>query len=989
MSLIKKISFGTGQQNPYLFSSQFQNQQASSGNTQNFQNSQHDGVSISSKKIAYVSSGLALAALGVSTIAAVRAGKKPQVKETSVNDITNAVEQALKSVRSEVAELKVKSDIDNKLNDRFNSVYGRINEVDGSINSKAEWFDNWLKSADEKLREKSEFFVGWFKSLDERTNGLMSRMSELSATERNIVKIDNFNLLQNITSDGMRLELPNAVKTEISTAASKIINKGTQIPKLDKNSTIWSITMESIPEKEGGLGEVPTQIAKNMTKELDISNYLVRPINEIPGTSTIIEKDGKWHYKYGKFHMDVDKIAEFEVYAFRNGRSEKELVEVFVGNDPDFGFKRLMFRNPDYFMANGLYKDSQRASEKERCAFLVKSAYEFAKMKIDPNSRTSYRIFNEKLFNETPAPDAMLLNDWHAAGMAGLTKLLAPAEAAMGELSKPAAETLKKMNLIEIIHNADYQGQDWAHAADILNTLYGKYAYDIYTLAKTGLEPEGLKNVHVIDGSINLANISASLANKLKPVSRSYGNELGADFDRGHSLQHIYQKRLDEGTMVGQSNGWDRSVNEVSVKNVVKFNDNLNLDKFTILKQGIDSLDLTKSQKEIIKAVFTDPKDKSKPLKFTYENAEKLLQQLKDLNFDKLNEFLAKMDAEGVTKLRTFEPEVHTDDIETIMKARLHNKAQFIDLLKSMQEYNKTHGQLFNLAAEGVTDLSKIDMDDLDNQIVLNCGTRFVSQKGVNILAEVMKQVFEEWPARYPGKPKPIFPVGGADGETGQWEALMRGFKSSMGDKAETVPYMVGYTPNNVFHSGSDITLYPSHFEPDGSKWESLYKGTPVVATRVGGHIDSIVDGYNGYLTARTVPEVKNSGYDYLGTMVYDFKQAIFRACDDFFNKDKWKEMVRHSIDGDQSWLIKDKDGRIVGGSLLGHLEDLGFNLDDFPKIANAETRKAFAESHKVDKILPKSEVSDDLSVKAPKASKKTTKSKKTSRAGKKPKTDA
>ena len=78
-----------------------------------------------------------------------------------------------------------------------------------------------------------------------------------------------------------------------------------------------------------------------------------------------------------------------------------------------------------------------------------------------------------------------------------------------------------------------------------------------------------------------------------------------------------------------------------------------------------------------------------------------------------------------------------------------------------------------------------------------------------------------------------------------------------------------------------------------------------------------------------------------------NFKEAIYRACDDFFNKDKWKQMVRHSIDGDQSWLIKNKEGRIVGGALLGHLEDLGYNLADFPNIAPLEVRKAFSASQK------------------------------------------
>jgi len=945
MSVIKKISFGTGQQNPYLFMSSGSNTQAAPVNSQ--QNLQNNGFSLNNKNVAYVTSGLALAALGVSTVVAARAGRKPKEAQSSSKELINAVQEGLNSVKNEVAEMKMKSDMDAKINERLHNVSEWIKGVEGRISSNGNWHDNWLKAVEGKISEKSDFSVGWLKALEERVNGLSSRVSEMFATERNIVKVDGFNLLQNITSDGKRLELPKAVIEELETTASKIIHKGTPIPKLEKNSTVWSLTMESIPEKEGGLGEVPTQMAKNMTN-LGISNYLVRPINEIPGVSSIISKDGKWHYKYKDLDMDVDKIAEFEIYAFRNGRTEKELVEVFVGQDPKFGFKRLMFKNEDYFNANGLYKDSQRASEKERCAFFVKSVYEFAKIKMDPQSRTSYKILNEAMFNETPAPDAMLLNDWHAAAMAGMTKLLAPVEAAMGELSKPVAQKLKKMNMVEIIHNADYQGQDWHHVSDIMNTLYGKYAYDIFTHAKTGLEPEGLKNIHIIDGSVNLANISAALANKLKPVSKTYGNELGAEFERGHSLQHIYQKRLDEGTMVGQSNGWDRVVNEVSVKNVNDFNNNLNIDKFTILKDGIDSLDLTETQKKAIKAVFVDSKDKSKTIKFRYDNIDEMLKTLRDLEFDDLTKFLDKMDKEGVTKLRTFKPEVAADDIDTIMEARRYNKAQLINLLKSMSEYNETHPDFFNLAKEGVTDLSKVNMDDLDNQIVLNCGTRFVSQKGVNILAEAMKQVLEEWPQRYPGKPKPIFPIGGADGESGQWEALMRGFKADMGAKADTVPYMVGYTPNNVFHSGSDITLYPSHFEPDGSKWESLNKGTPVVATRVGGHVDSIIDGYNGYLTKRTVPEVRSSGFEYLSTMVYDFKEAIYRACDDFFNKDKWKQMVRHSIDGDQSWLIKDKDGRIVGGSLLGHLEDLGFNLNDFSDIAGAEARKAFKDSHKI-----------------------------------------
>lgn len=946
MSLVKKISFGNGQLNQFMFrpsqTAQQSNPVATASNTQS-----QTKTDTSAKTIAYVSSAVALASLGISTAIAIKSGKKGKNFEKSGDEFLNAMssklELGLKSMRDDIADLRAKSDLDMKLDGRFKGYEDWIKEIERRIQETGEWHDNWLADIERIAKEKGDFSVGWLKALEERLNGVASRVSELSGTERNLVKIDNFNLLQNLGPDGQRIGLPQKVIQEVRETASKMIHKGSEIPKLDPKAVTWSLTAESIPEKEGGLGEVPVQMAKNMTKELGINNYLIRPLNEIPGVSTLVAKDGKYQYKYKDLELDVSKVIEFDTYAFRNGRTEKQTVEVFYGIDPK-GFKRLMFKNKDYFGANGLYTDSQRASEKERYAFFSKAVYEFAKIKSDPKAATSYNIFNEAIYNEIKAPDTLLLNDWHASAMAGLMKLLAPVEAAMGELSKTTADKFKKMNCLEIIHNADYQGQDWMHAGDIINTLFGKYAYDIYTNAETGLNPDGLKKVLNIDGNVNLANIAASLANKLKPVSRTYSQELAQQFERSKSLQHIYQIRLAEGTMNGHSNGWDRAVNEISAANLPGFNNNVNDDKFKIIRDAIESLpSLQAGQRENIETVFKNLKGG----KITCDNFEPMLKELKELEIPKLNELLAKLEADGVTKLRQFKAATHVDDIDTIMEARTHNKRQSLELMRSMADYNNNVGKLFELAEDGVTDLSKVNMDDLDNQVVLNCGTRFVGQKGINILIGAMKQIIKEWPQRYPGKPTPIFPLGGVDGEGGRWQKAMKEFKREMGPDGKWVVYWEKYTPNNVFHGGSDITLYPSHFEPDGSKWESLNKGTPVVATRVGGHVDSIIDGYNGFLTKRTVPEVLDSGYDYLDTMIYDFKEAIYRAIDAFYDKKAWKELVRHSIDGDHSWLIKNKDGKIVDGALLGHIEDLGYNLDDFPMIANADVRKAFAESRK------------------------------------------
>lgn len=972
---IKKISFGNGQLNQFMFTPQSQ-PSLTTATAPQLPERQVEKDTDAIKKVAYLSSAVAIASIGLSAVSVLRGGgKNSNLSKAAANagseieeEVSKRMNTLLTPLKEQIANLQAKSDLESKFNDRFNGIENWNRQLENTLRDKFNWYDGCFGGISQKIKETGDFATGWLKALEERINGIHVP-SSANALDRNIAIVDNLPLLQNLGAGGKRVMLSKKAADEIRDIARTMIYKGTKIPKLEKNSTVYSLTAESIPEKEGGLGEVPVQIAKNLTKELGISNFLVRPLNEIPGVSSIVEKNGKWHYKFKDMEMDVDKVAEYDISVFRNGKSQKEKVEVFYGIDPKFGFKRLMFRNNDFFAAKGLYTDSQVVSEKERYAFFPRAVYEFIKLKLAPESLTSYKVFNEKVFDEIPAPDALLLNDWHAAAMPGLTKLLSTAEAANGELSAAAAKKLKNMNNVELIHNLDYQGDDYAHSADILNTLYGKYAYDIYTTSQTGLDLGNLQNVHVIDGVLNLANISASLANRLKPVSPTYAREIATDSVRSRALNHIMGVRLNEGTMYGESNGWDRSVNELSSMNIINdINNNLNSDKFTILKKGIDSLDLTSEQKASIRSIFYDAKEK-REIKFKYNNANELIKSLRALGIDKLNKFLNDMDKEGVTKLRTFTPMTHSDDIEAIMNAKRQNKAEFLRYLQAMNDYNKGHKGFFNLAEEGVTDLSHVDMDNLDDQIVINCGTRFVSQKGINILEGVMRQVLQEWPERYPGKPKPIFPIGGADGEGGQWEALIRKFKADLGQDANTVPYMVGYVPNNVFHGGSDITLYPSFFEPDGSKWESLYKGTPVVATRVGGHVDSIIDGYNGFLSKRTVPEAGLSGYDFVDTMIYDFKEALYRAIDTFFDKNKYKEMVRHSIDGDQSWIIKDKDGKIVGGTLLGHMQDLGFNLDEFPMIANKEAREAFKQARK-QPLKPIVEAAASEPVEAPKVKK-------------------
>lgn len=856
------------------------------------------------KSAAFVSSAAALAALGVAVVSLKNGRNLKKAIQTLTSNTTDAASRLEANFTGKI----------NQLAEKAESLVTENESISKRLNDSNKWHDNWIKDVERKAN-----------------NALGIRALENSINERNLGLIENLTLMQNVRNDGSRIPLDKNTKEWLNTAASRFIFKGKEhieARPLSKNSTIWSMTAESIPEKEGGLGEVPVQIAKNMTKELGINNFLVRPMSLLPGRSKLVEHNGKFTYLYdldknNPYKMDVDKVAEFTTNVFRNGKYEPQRIEVFTGIDPKFGYKRLMFKNSDYFTSNGLYTDTQKVSEPERYAFFPKAVYEFQKYLLDPSSMTEIKVFDG--ISDIKPPDAMILNDWHAGAMAALLRLKAPVEASMSELSKDAAEAMKTMNILNINHNLDYQGTSWQHTSEILNTLFDKYAYDIYENADTGFGFDALKKVLTVDGNVNLANMAGCLSNKMLPVSPTYAFELAEQSERSHAMQHLCKTRLNQGTLEGRSNGWDREVNEVSEKNLKAFNNMLNNDKFTILKNTLRKIvGLSEQQKTELNEILSSPMD--------YTNFKVRLEEFRKIGSESVNTALDELESKGITKLRTFKKNTSEDTTEHILLARKHNKAMFMDYLNSMIQHNKNKENIFPIANAEMTDISHIKPEDLDDTIVFNMGVRFVGQKGVDIACNAINKVLREWETKYPGKKKPVFVIGGEDAESGKIKKYVSDLKDMLGENGKQIIHNDGFTANPVWQSGSDFTIYSGHFEPDGAKWESLYKGTPVICTRVGGQVDSVQDEINGFLTARTVPEIKSSGKDYLTEISNDLTDSIYKAVNTFYDKEAYAKMVRSSIDGNQSWIIKNKEGQITGGALIGHLKDLGFNLSDFPQ---------------------------------------------------------
>ncbi len=891
----------------------------------------------SSKKITpLVTATLAVVSLGFSVYALKgRSGEAKQAveeaKSAAKQVVTDVVKEA-KKVAKETATAASKSAIEAEKSSIMASADTAAKEL---ATLKTE-----IEALGTKIDQNQKWNDGYFEGLRRTIDDVKGRQVEASAPrEKFLAYVDGKTLLQNVDNSGNRITLKEPIIKELKLTAQKYMTgkdatgAAVTIAALGAGSTVWLPTAESLPEKEGGLAEVPVQMAMNMDK-MDINNYIVRPLMEVPGKTRFYSEGSDYYYYYPGLEEKVtdeatgrsrkeerpiklEKVVDFETKVFRNGHYETQPVEVFYGEDSIRGYKRLMFRNKDYFTASGLYKGTQMVSEAERYAFFNKIMYDFMKLKMDSKSIQGYNVPNRTLFDQIKAPDAVVLNDWHCGPAAALLRYKTILESEAGELNKSAAQKLRDMNLLYIVHNSDYQGDDWRNTSEILNTLFDKYTLDIYETARTRFVDEdnhaidNLENVLTIDGNVNMANMGMCLANMVKPVSKTYATEMATRPERSRGLMHVTGFRIGNGTLEGASNGWDRTANEIALE--------------------------TKPYNDTVAMI-------NKDISFITD----VVKKYPEFKFD-------------IPEERSVKPVTSLMDINEIMANRKHNKMMFVDYLKTSLSYNQAAMSynesqkdeskkvpLINFDLTGVSDLSDVDINNLDNIPVLTMGVRFVEQKGVDIATKSLIDLYRNWETFYPGKELPIVVIGGEDptGRAAVYRTIAQKAKSELGELGKRLLYMDGFTPNPAFYAGSDYTLRPSHFEPDGDKWESLYRGTPMLMTRVGGHVDSIKDGINGFLSRRTVSQIceqlnieaiKWDGkYDqrYLDAMSADYTETIKRGLDAFYNKKQYQNLVDNAIHGNQSWVQYDDDGKIVECPLVGHMRDLGFDFS-YGKLAN------------------------------------------------------
>ncbi len=639
---------------------------------------------------------------------------------------------------------------------------------------------------------------------------------------------------------------------------------------LKVGDTVWSITSEFAPMKEGGLGVVPVDLQNNFEK-LGVKTPTFIPMYQKNGHATLRNINGKYSYNYNGTIFNLDKVAEYRVHSYRRNDSKDEPVEVFVSTSK-MGTKKvdgkdvpveiltapLVFLKNDEYFNGSIYAKTAKSDEPEKFAFFAKSVYELAKAKFDPNSVKGMKIINQEKYENIAAPNGLMLNDWQASPIAALARYKAPMENAYGGLNDDAEAKLENMKIMTIGHNAQYQGathldnsyeQKIEVSENILNTLFDNFASDIVKNAKTGSEYDSLSNSVILDPDsgdrhVNFLNMGICLSDYFAPVSKNYAKELVDDPMKSGYLQWAVGQRDKSNTLIGIINGND-----------------------------IDNLAIGKKVGFIKKVTGSDFK-------------------------------------------------VYTQDSpkEEVMAARLENKIKFYN--EFMSPICDGSKKASGLEVVGKTELPKLSDEEIAQTPIISFAHRLVSQKGAGTLSGAIKNIYENWEKEFPGKPKPIFYIGGEDGEGGAQRKIIEELKANLKpEDSNRVMFAHGFNPNPAIMSATDYFLMPSNFEPCGlTQSEAFAFGTPVIATATGGIVDTVVaegDSQTGILSK----EINAEG----------FGKAIKEGLNIFYDdKSKYENMCMNALHQDFSWIQPNKEGPIYD-----YLDKFGLKREDLPEKAD------------------------------------------------------
>ncbi len=721
-------------------------------------------------------------------------------------------------------------------------------------------------------------------------NVIMSKLSELSQKTDiqeklpQKVKVISDTLTGKITYSEEELDKP--ILNKIRMEARKRIERH-DIPRLE-NPTVWIPTSETVNTvKEGGLAEVPVQIADTLNNKvlnggvkgegIVLSGlYVHNGAKTLSGMKAFITElgNGKAFYKVGnnKDGLLLQKLCELEIPVHENGILTFEKTKIYTTKVNNTRY--ILFSNKRMDITDGKdaakispYTSNGNSNEQERFAFFSKAVHEFAlhlkkneengKLMLTDGSLVSRSEFDGKIDAIKP-PDAMIANDWQAGPCVALFRYMTQIKAKMNVISEEAAEKLSNIPIVYVGHNMAYQG--WVndkYAQDkILSLLFEKYMKSLrtVTISHPQFDNHKLNNTLYTGESVNFAQMGCTLADMVKPVSKNYAEQVATSGEFSRDLPELLRLRKNQGTMIGTVNGNDKANLIPTEPLISKLNNTLKLKEIT----GIEL----------------------KP--YTAEDAD----QIKPENSKVLNRYLKKYVADLKAK------SVNSKDPPLISP-----------------EY---------------TDISDIT-DKTPIYVMIG---RMDPQKGFDINMKAIKKLYEQ--LTKDNKEKPVFIMAGKPsppvnkGDKDMLEDILKPKKAEMKEMGNRIVIMPGFVTDElkeILQVGGQYFDIPSWFEPCGLvQMEAMAKGTIPVASRTGGLVDTIKHGVDGFLSKEILPEMTDAN---LQKNAASFAEALKQSYDLFVNDSgKYYQMVKNAMNNDFSWII-DKNPADRKGSFWEYMDAL------------------------------------------------------------------
>lgn len=653
--------------------------------------------------------------------------------------------------------------------------------------------------------------------------------------------------------------------------------------KYPELTSLWGMTSEYEPIKKGGLGVVPSDLQDNFTtlgidSPTFIPMYLKKGLSEFkevreynPDTK---KDESHYQYIYDKEKYDLKKLAEITIPTYRNGKQLMEKVEYYSAQKPIAGSdktKTLIFvKNNDYFR-DGIYDSTPFAEETEKFALFTKSVYTLAKYKVSEalgsklTSVENIKIADKAAFDELKAPNSFVLNDWHAGSVAGLFRYRAPMEYAYKELSQEVMYALKDMPMLMIGHNLGEQGNTNSGngsltaknqtTENVINTLYDHYAKALAEHGHSGLQNEDICNTIL--------------------MKRRTGDKQFNSLFHGAALADWFE--------IVSPNHAKECIDDPRQSRIL----------WSLLQRRQNTGTI---------GGILNGSDKNKL----------------DMEATNIRNYV-KFRKEGETlNLQTYDENTPIDEV---MEKRMYNKRRVYNAFIKPLIIDKNYPADTEIVKPDAADMN-ISEDDFANAPVIGWAHRMSGQKGLKYFSEAVTRLFDNWDNLFPGKPMPVIIVGGPVEDAGQLQYLDNLKDASIGSNKARIGRTIalkGSLPNPAIMSACTFFTGPSDYEPCGLiQGECFAKGTPVIATDVGGFHDTITDGVTGFLASTPSTD------DVYAKMVEGLKMY-------FYDHDKYKQMVANDLKVDFSWNQPGKKG-----SIFEYTDKLGFDRDKLPEVAPA-----------------------------------------------------